>query len=137
MTKHEESECVMKAVIVDKPFEIRVAEVPKPEIKNPDEVLIRVKYGSQSKGYSRLSRGLWPAWSARGASVALAQRRFSAAHVAGKSAELDSRHPSRELCEALDKLETARGNTPCRRFVMPKNGLLKKYEKRLAFCRRQ
>lgn len=36
----------MKAVLVDKPFEIRVAEVPKPEIKNPDEVLIRVKYGS-------------------------------------------------------------------------------------------
>ena len=36
----------MKAVLVDKPFEIRLAEVPKPEIKNPDEVLIRVKYGS-------------------------------------------------------------------------------------------
>ena len=36
----------MKAVIVDKPFEIRIAEVPKPEIKTPDEVLIRVKYGS-------------------------------------------------------------------------------------------
>ena len=36
----------MKAVIVDKPFEIRVAEVPKPEIKNPDDVLIRIKYGS-------------------------------------------------------------------------------------------
>jgi len=36
----------MKAVLVDKPFEIRVAEVPKPEIKNPDDVLIRVKYGS-------------------------------------------------------------------------------------------
>ena len=36
----------MKAVIVDKPFEIRVADVPKPEIKNPDDVLIRIKYGS-------------------------------------------------------------------------------------------
>lgn len=36
----------MKAVIVDKPFEIRIAEVPKPEIKNPDDVLIRIKYGS-------------------------------------------------------------------------------------------
>lgn len=36
----------MRAVLVDKPFELRVAEVPKPEIKNPDDVLIRVKYGS-------------------------------------------------------------------------------------------
>lgn len=36
----------MKAVIVEKPFEIHVAEVPKPEIKNPDDVLVRVKYGS-------------------------------------------------------------------------------------------
>ena len=36
----------MKAILVDKPFEIRLAEVPKPEIKNPDDVLIRVKYGS-------------------------------------------------------------------------------------------
>lgn len=36
----------MKAVLVDKPFEVRLAEVPKPTIQNPDEVLIRVKYGS-------------------------------------------------------------------------------------------
>ena len=34
---------------------------------------------------SRLSRGLWPAWSARGACVAHARRSFSDAHVAEKT----------------------------------------------------
>ena len=36
----------MKAVIVDKPFSIHFADIPMPEIKKDNEVLIRVKYGS-------------------------------------------------------------------------------------------
>ena len=36
----------MKAVIVEKPFEIRVGEVPKPEVKGDGDVLVRVLYGS-------------------------------------------------------------------------------------------
>ena len=35
----------MKAIIVDEPFQIRVAQVPKPEIQNTDDVLIRVIAG--------------------------------------------------------------------------------------------
>lgn len=36
----------MKAVIVDRPRSLRLADVTKPEITRPDDVLIRVKYGS-------------------------------------------------------------------------------------------
>ena len=37
---------------------------------------------------------------ARERGISRALGRFSAAHVAGKTIELDSRHPSREICEA-------------------------------------
>ena len=36
----------MKAVIVDRPRSLRVADVPKPRISRPDDVLVRVSYGS-------------------------------------------------------------------------------------------
>jgi len=53
------------------------------------------------KGILALHRGgRCPPWSARERGISRALGRFSAAHVAGKSIELDSRHPSRELCEA-------------------------------------
>ena len=57
-----------------------------------------------------IARGFGPVWSARGASVALARGSFSTAHVAGKTIELDSRHPSRELCEAL---KLTKSKHPC------------------------
>jgi uncharacterized zinc-type alcohol dehydrogenase-like protein yjmD len=36
----------MKAVLVKAPLEVEVVDVPKPEITAPDEVLIKVRYGS-------------------------------------------------------------------------------------------
>jgi L-gulonate 5-dehydrogenase len=36
----------MKAVIVERPLEIRIADVPKPEIQKGTDVLVRVLYGS-------------------------------------------------------------------------------------------
>jgi len=35
----------MKAIVVNKPFEINIADVDDPQIKSPDEVLIKVKNG--------------------------------------------------------------------------------------------
>ncbi len=63
------------------------------------------KNGGADTKPSRLSAAA--AWSkpilttARGACMRFAQRSFSAAHVAGKTIGLDSRHPSRELCKAF------------------------------------
>ena len=35
----------MKAIVVEKPYEIKIAEVPVPQIRQPDEVLIKVISG--------------------------------------------------------------------------------------------
>lgn len=35
----------MKAVLVEKPFEVKIVEVPKPEVKKPDDVLIKILCG--------------------------------------------------------------------------------------------